>query len=240
MEPVRPPERIVPDETEPGIVAIHLKRYEFARPLCDGKVVLDAGCGVGYGTAHLSAVAQLVVGIDRSADAIEYARAHYARENVRFDVGDVLALPYDDGSFDVVCSFETIEHLREPAGLAREAARVLRADGTFVCSTPRAAETVVHPDNPFHELELSAADFEALLRKEFESVELFGQVRLRTKRHQLAQRLDILGLRKRLPALRRLSRPLLGTAAMAELDEDDLVIAHDLDHATELVAVCRR
>ena len=36
------PERIVPDETGPGIVAIHLKRYEFARPLCAGRDVLDA------------------------------------------------------------------------------------------------------------------------------------------------------------------------------------------------------
>jgi len=68
------PERIVPDETEPGIVALHLKRYEFARPFCVGKDVLDAGCGVGYGTAYLAETARRVVGVDVDADAIEYAR----------------------------------------------------------------------------------------------------------------------------------------------------------------------
>ena len=48
------PERIVPDETEPGIVAIHLKRYEFALSYCTGRDVLNAGCGVGYGTVGLA------------------------------------------------------------------------------------------------------------------------------------------------------------------------------------------
>ena len=83
------PERIVPDETEPGIVALHLKRYEFARPYCVGKHVLDAGCGVGYGSAFLSEAARSVVGVDVSADAIEYARARYGGRNVEFAVGDL-------------------------------------------------------------------------------------------------------------------------------------------------------
>ena len=76
---MRSPERIVPDETEPGIVALHLKRYEFAQPYCAGREVLDAGCGVGYGTAFLAETARRVVGVDRSGDAIDYARTRYAR-----------------------------------------------------------------------------------------------------------------------------------------------------------------
>ena len=82
------PERIVPDETEPGIVALHLKRYEFARPYCAGADVLDAGCGVGYGTAHLAEEARHVLGVDRSEEAIDYARGRYARANVEFRVGE--------------------------------------------------------------------------------------------------------------------------------------------------------
>src|SRR5438552_18667808 len=86
------PERIVPDETSPGIVALHLKRYEFAAPRCRGADVLDAGCGVGYGSAFLGEVAARVVGVDRDEPAIAYARARYGRTNVEFRVADVLAL----------------------------------------------------------------------------------------------------------------------------------------------------
>jgi len=49
------PERIVPDESAPGIVALHLKRYVFAEPYCEGRTVLDAACGAGYGSAQLGA-----------------------------------------------------------------------------------------------------------------------------------------------------------------------------------------
>jgi SAM-dependent methyltransferase len=239
-EPVRPPERIVPDETEPGIVAIHLKRYEFARPFCVGKRVLDAACGVGYGTAYLAEHASEAIGLDRSEETIAYAQRRYARPNVNFEVGDVLELPHADASFDAVCSFETIEHLPDPARFVAEAARVLRADGVFVCSTPNADQTESEPENPFHEFDLSADDFDRLLRTEFAHVELYGQARLQTRRHRVVQRLDVLGLRRRVGLARALSRPLLGTPPMASLTGDDLVITRDsIDQARELVAVCR-
>ena len=62
----------MPDETEPGIVALHLKRYEFAVPWCRDRDVLDAGCGVGYGTALLGTLAPHVLGVDISAETIAY------------------------------------------------------------------------------------------------------------------------------------------------------------------------
>jgi SAM-dependent methyltransferase len=234
------PERIVPDATSPGIVALHLKRYEFAASWCRDAEVLDAGCGVGYGTAFLGEVAAHVVGVDRDEPAIAYARARYARPNVEFRVGDVLALDFPDASFDAVCSFETIEHVQDAHAFVAETARVLRPGGTLLVSTPRADETTAAPANPFHRVELSRADFESLLRRSFEEVELYGQRRLQTRRHRLLQRADVLGLRKRLTFLRPASR-LLGTAPMAEVTADGIVIERDgLDRATELVAVCRR
>jgi len=234
------PERIVPDETSPGIVALHLKRYEFARPWCGGRNVLDAGCGVGYGTAHLAEVAASVLGVDRDEGAISYARERYARPNVEFRVGNLLDLDAADGAFDVVCSFETIEHLDAVEAFLAEVVRVLRPNGVFLVSTPRVDETIRAPENPFHRVELSADDFEALLGGSFREVELYGQRRLQTARHRLMQRVDVLGLRRRLPRARELSR-VLGTAPTAEVTSDGIVIERGgLDRATELVAVCTR
>jgi len=229
----------VPAETSPGILALHLKRYEFARGWCESADVLDAACGVGYGSAYLARTARNVVGVDRSADALDYARSEYARPNVQFVEGDLFALPFPDRAFDVVCAFEAIEHLDDQRAFLSEAARVLRPDGTLLVSTPRVDRTNSEPENPFHRIELSRADFEGLLREQFGEVDLYGQRRLQTRRHRFAQRLDVLGLRRRLPALRPASR-LLGTPPTVDVSLDGIAISRDrLDDASELVAVCR-
>ena len=233
------PERIVPGEAEPGIDAIHLKRYAFALPFCVDRRVLDAGCGVGYGSARLAARAASVVGIDVSDDAIAYAKAHYGAPNLSFQTMDAAALSFDDASFDAVCSFETVEHVDDAERVVAEFARVLTSDGVLVVSTPQVERTTTSPANPFHRIEFARADFEELLRRHFDSVELYGQRRLQTARHRVVQRLDVLGLRRRFPLLRRAS-PVLGTTPTAELTADDIVISReDLDRATEIVAVCR-
>jgi SAM-dependent methyltransferase len=234
------PERVVPDETEPGIVAVHLKRYEFARPWCERREVLDAGCGVGYGAAYLAEAAGRVVGVDVSREAIDYARRRYRAPNVEFLCMDLLELKLPDASFDTVIAFETIEHLPEREPFLRHVVRVLRPGGAFLVSTPRAEATTLAPANPFHRVEFSTADFERLLHGFFPSVELYGQRRVQTAAHRLAQRADVLGLRRRLPFLRGLAR-LLGTAPTAELTSADVAICREaLAQASELVAVCRR
>jgi SAM-dependent methyltransferase len=234
------PERIVPGEAEPGVDALHFKRYDFAAPFCDGRRVLDAGCGVGYGAARLAKEAASVVGVDVSEEAIAYAQTHYAASNVSFAAMDVSALALGDASFDVVCSFETIEHVDDAERALGELARVLNSDGTLVISTPQVKRTTTSPANPYHHVEFARNDFEALLRRHFESVELFGQRRLQTRRHRLAQRLDVLGLRRRFSFLRGASA-LLGTTPTADLTADDIVIEREgIENASELVAVCAR
>lgn len=232
------PERIVPDEESPGIVALHLKRYVFSAPYCTDKVVLDAACGVGYGSAELARVATRVIGVDADDAAISYARARYGRDNVEFETMDVSALRFEDDAFDVVVSFETIEHVSDGEAFLREVARVLRLSGTFVVSTPNANRTTKTPDNPFHQMEYARDDFVRLLSEHFGSVDLFGQRRLQTRRHRALQRLDVLGLRRRLSFVRR-AAPLVGTAPTEAVSLDGIVIERDaIERASELVAVC--
>lgn len=230
----------MPDETEPGILALHLKRYEFARPHCVDKHVLDAGCGVGYGSAYLGEAARSVVGVDVSSEAIEYARTRYGGGNVEFAVGDLQQLERADAEFDAVVAFEVIEHLLRPERFVGEARRLLKEDGVLVVSTPRSEAGSSRPENPFHEREFARDEFERLLRGSFGHVDLYGQRRVQTARHRALQRLDLLGLRRRLPWLRRASRIVTGTAPMDAVSSEGVVISRDgIDDATELVAVCR-
>lgn len=232
------PERIVPDDEPPGIVALHLKRYLFAQAYCVDKVVLDAACGTGYGSAELGRVATRVVGVDVDASAVGYARERYGGDKVEFEVMDVAALQLDDDSFDVVVSFETIEHVEDADAFLREVARVLRVSGTFVVSTPSVAHTTDHPRNPFHRVEYAREDFTRLLSHHFDSIDLFGQRRLETRRYRVLRRLDVLGLRRRLAFVRR-AGSLVGTAPTEAVTLDDVVIDREgIERATELVAVC--
>jgi SAM-dependent methyltransferase len=232
------PERIIPDETAPGILALHLKRYVFARAYAEKKDVLDAACGVGYGTAYLAGSASRVVGVDIDAKSLSYARRRYGSPNVEFRQMDVTDLDLPAASFDVMISFETLEHVRDAPAAVREAARVLRDGGIYIVSTPRVTETTSTPENPFHAIEYSPEDFADLLAGSFADVELYGQRRLETRRHGLLRRLDVFGLRRHIGLSR--AAILTGSPPTTDLTLDDIAIERDaVDDASELLAVCR-
>lgn len=157
----------------------HWHRYAFARSLAGGKRVLDAACGEGYGSNMLADVAESVVGVDISDEAVEHARARYpgARGNLRFEVGDAAALGFDECGFDLVVSFETLEHLAVQADLVAGFARVLRDDGLLLVSCP---DKLTYSDiagfrNEYHVRELYRDELLALLAPHFSHVRLYGQ-----------------------------------------------------------------
>jgi len=235
------PERIIPDGTGGGALASHLKRYQFAEKYCSGRTVLDAACGVGYGSFHLGDVASSVVGADFSDEALEYGRRRYVRPNVRFCRADVHALPFVPGSFEVACSFETLEHVEQPAHLVREVSRVLTAAGLFLVSTPAVQATNFQPVNPHHRVEYDRADFEEILRRFFGEVQILGQRRHQSRAHAWLQRADGFGVRTKMPrALRRAVVAGSATVAWEDVSVDDIVIdGAALNGASEFVAVCR-
>lgn len=156
----------------------HWHRYAFALDLVRGKRVLDAACGEGYGSDLLAGSAAGVVGVDLSEAAIAHARERYgARPNLQFAQGDATRLPFDDARFDVVVSFETLEHLHEQERLIEGFARVLAADGLLIISSPdkRTYSDAMGFQNEFHVRELYREELLALLSPHFRSVRLYGQ-----------------------------------------------------------------
>src|SRR5579884_783683 len=156
----------------------HRSRYRFAQPLVSGRHVLDVACGSGYGSELLfQGGAASVVGVDNVANIIAVA-AGRARHGLTFVCADATALPVADRTFDVVVSFETLEHVSHASAFVAEIRRVMADNGVLVISTPNALHTVPVngiPRNPFHVHEYSAAELHATLTRYFSSVTLFGQ-----------------------------------------------------------------
>lgn len=167
-------ERFVPSEEADRLVAAeHWCRYRLAASLARGARVLDAGCGVGYGTTLLAeAGAANVLGVDLSPHAIE-AASKGAPENARFEVADLRSIPEGDGSFDLIVCFEVIEHLAEQEQVVSELARLLAADGTLLISSPN--RDVYLAGNPHHVRELTPDELVALLGNRFSGVRLLRQ-----------------------------------------------------------------
>jgi 2-polyprenyl-3-methyl-5-hydroxy-6-metoxy-1,4-benzoquinol methylase len=122
----------------------HLNRYQFATQYCEEKKVLDAACGTGYGSALLAESAIEVHGIDACDRTVDYAQRHYGNAHLKFHKSRVEWMPFDEGYFDVVVSFETLEHTMSPRWVMQEFARVLRADGTAVLSIPNSSGLTLH------------------------------------------------------------------------------------------------
>lgn len=99
--------------------------------LRDGMSLLDVGCGPGTITADLAQriAGGTVVGVDLPSDVIGGAQTEFGAPNLRFDVGDVYALDFDDESFDLVYAHQVLQHLGEPVAALREMLRVLRPGG---------------------------------------------------------------------------------------------------------------
>jgi GT2 family glycosyltransferase/glycosyltransferase involved in cell wall biosynthesis/SAM-dependent methyltransferase len=155
----------------------HHHRYLFALDLCKGRRVLDIASGEGYGADLLARHAASVVGIDISEEAVEYAKATYGRPGLEFLRGSATEIPMPDDSFDVVVSFETIEHLAEQDGALAEMKRVLRPDGILIMSSPNRPVYSERPgfQNPFHVKEMDMEEFRRFLEREFEQVSLYSQ-----------------------------------------------------------------
>lgn len=93
--------------------------------------VLDLGAGVGLlPFMDFRPAADVVIGLDVNREITSNRLVDYPV------LGDALLLPFSDASFDAVIANNLLEHLREPAPVFAEVARVLKPGGRFLFKTP--------------------------------------------------------------------------------------------------------
>ncbi len=172
------------ERTVPGIAEENywFRRHEAAyRNLvrhCTGAVVLEAGCGEGYGAALIAEHAARVVALDYD----EPTAAHASRAYPELAVlrGNLASLPLGGATVDVVANLQVIEHLWDQEGFLGECARVLRPGGRLLVTTPNRITFSPGRDtplNPFHTRELAPAELHELLVGAGLRVELLAGLR---------------------------------------------------------------
>lgn len=97
--------------------------------------ILDAGCGTGYAATRLVEAGFEVVGMDISLKFLDGAPGRPAGRP-RYVVGDAIELPFRDGEFDAVASFDVVEHIPDAERALREMGRVIRPGGRVVVICP--------------------------------------------------------------------------------------------------------
>ncbi len=164
------------------------KRYLFAAERTQGLQVLDLGCGTGYGAKILARQAAQVVAADVDDYPLHYGEETYPDEKIQrvriAPISNIQGLPFKDGSFDAVVSFEVIEHVpvQQMEAFFAEIARVLKPEGVVVLSTPNKHVYIHYPD-PYHVSLMTLEEFRRLLESRFNHVQLWGQVRSRQLPH---------------------------------------------------------
>lgn len=92
------------------------------------KDILECGCGTGLILDRLTPFAKRAAGIDLSPGMLELAKAR----GLDVQEGSVTALPFDDATFDVTCSFKVLAHVPDIGRALREMARVTRPGGVIL------------------------------------------------------------------------------------------------------------
>lgn len=139
--------------------------------------ILEIGCGIGTIVCELAGQGHDVRGTDISQVAIEYGRTKYP--GVRLDVLPAEELPYGNGEFDVVLSFDLFEHIARIDRHVAEVRRILKPGGHYLFQTPN---------------KWSNAIFETLSHKTLKwrrvhpSLHTPGQLRRRLAKHEFEVR----------------------------------------------------
>lgn len=162
-----------------GVAENHRVRYGLARELVrPGQRILDISCGTGYGTFLLtSGTGATGVGVDCSEEAIEFARDFFHAPGAEYVHASAGSFPLGEREFDLIVSFETVEHLADDRRFLARLWRALRPGGQLLVSVPN-LERYPMQAHQFHVRHYSPESLAALLARlpDVAWTRLLGQV----------------------------------------------------------------
>lgn len=225
----------------------HEAAYHALLPYCAGAVVLEAGCGEGYGAGLLADHAAQVIALDYDSGAIDHVARSYPAVHALH--GNLATLPLADGRLDVVANLQVLEHLWDQYGFLAECRRALRPGGRLLVTTPNRLTFTPDSDtplNPYHTRELSPSELDEMLRDAGFAVEQLAGlhhgagVRALDERYGgsiIDAQLDV--VMGSLPGQAEWPAELLADVAAIRAEDFD-VHGDDLDACLDLVAVAVR
>jgi len=231
-----------------------LKAYNLAIPFVSGDV-LELGVGEGRGLELLSAEAKSYSAVDKIAESIEKLAPLYP--GVKFYKSNIPPLKdFESASFDLVLSFQVIEHIRDDKSFLKEIARVLRPGGKCLITTPNKKMTLSR--NPWHIREYTSEELKELASAIFGVINMKGvtgsskvwEYYQQNKRSvERIMRFDVLDLQHRLPSsllkipyeiLNRFNRNKLKKSdetLVAQITQEDYFLSDDPDTSLDLFMI---
>lgn len=163
-----------------NVTAVHsILRYRWAlcvlEEISPKGNILDLACGSGFGSFMLARAfpQTLVVGCDYDPKAIQYAQKYYSAPNLRFGVGDGTRWDQTVGAetYDVITSFDTLEHVRHRDIFMENLVSHLHHAGCLLFSTPCGTSTnELMPVWSHHHIEYSSASLFDFIQRYFRQV----------------------------------------------------------------------
>lgn len=233
------------------------KAYVVAEPYVAGDV-LEVGCGEGRGIDVLIRNASTFTAVDKIAPVISKLQERYPTGRfLSMNIPPLTGL--DDNRYDLVASFQVIEHIQNDKLFLSEIYRVLKPGGTALLTTPNRKLSLTR--NPWHIREYLADELNELASGVFDHVEMrgiTGNAKVMTyyeenrKSVERITRWDILNLQYRLPAqllripyeiLNRWNRNKLqssGDELVRSLQHEDYLVTNDAENALDLFVVAKK
>jgi 2-polyprenyl-3-methyl-5-hydroxy-6-metoxy-1,4-benzoquinol methylase len=233
------------------------KAYVAAKDYIQGEV-LEVGCGEGRGVGLLMAQAKSFTAVDKIKPLVDSLQQKYP--GGRFISMSIPPLGLlADNAYDVVVSFQVIEHIDNDLLFLKEIHRVLKPGGVALITTPNRKMSLSR--NPWHVREYLPAELETLAKRIFRHVEMKGITGNEKVMAYYAEnkrsverftRWDFLNLQYRLPApilripyeiLNRWNRNKLQSAdhqLVKNISHEDYVVVEDASDALDLFLVVRK